>query len=427
MRSRLAGWAVAVLLVGSGAPAAALTGRDLSGRIRLDGLTDEYTPGEALFGRNAAAGNAPEEADDDSKWGPTNDLRQIRITWDARNLYLAGEGSIWDNNMVLLLETIRGHGLRNMTRLNSWRRNFTFDTTGFAAGREQFMPDVFSGTWDRNTAPRLLIVLDSTTVDDQQPGALFRAVATFIRDQPNRAMELVLPWRTVFLGSAGFGTRDTVMIVGGARDTFHLFPPGTSIRVAGVVTGGADGTGGPDAAPDNTRGMLQDSNAEAIIDNYAEIELDRNDDTGAGRGGPDGVADWGIEPKDRVTFRYPPPILGLRFSLKDVRLDRPAFKPDLGDLIRFGFTLSPPLDPDRPIDQIRTVDMTANVFDLNGRFVRNLYVGDTRLALSPGRADRDLWDGRDQNGQTVRPGIYILRVVVETNQSRITRPMVVVR
>ncbi|OGF13017.1 MAG: hypothetical protein A2W00_11890 [Candidatus Eisenbacteria bacterium RBG_16_71_46] len=427
MTPRLAWWVSALLLLHLAAPVTASTARDLSGRMRLDGFTDEYTAGEVVFGRNAAAGNVPEEADDDSKWGTNNDIRQLRITWDAKHLYLAGEGNTWDNNMVLLLDTIKGHGLRTMRTLNSWRRNFTFDTTGFGAGRAQFMPDLFSGTWDGNVAPRLLIVLDSTTVDDQVPGTLFQAAATFLRDQPNRAMELVIPWRTVFLASAGFGTRDTVMTVGGVRDTFHLFPPGTRIRVAGVVTAGGDGSGGPDAAPDNTRGMSQDSNAEEIIDNYAEIDLDRVDDTGAGRGGPDGVADWGIEPKERVSFRYPPPILGLRFSLQDARLDRPAFKPDLGDRIRFGFTLAPRLDPNLQIDQIRTVDVTANVFDMNGRFVRNLYIGDTRLALSPLSSDRDVWDGRDERGMLVTPGIYILRLVIEPNQSRITRAMVVVR
>lgn len=236
MIARPSWWVSALLILSLAVPASARTARDLSDRIRLDGFTDDYAADEAIFGRNVAAGNVLEEADDDSKWGISNDIRQIRITWDAKNLYLASEGNIWDNNMVLLLDTVTGHGLRTMSRLNSWRRNFTFDTTGFAAGRARFMPDLFSGTWDGNTAPRLLIVLDSTTVDDQQPGTLFRAVATFLRDQPGRAMELVIPWRTVFLGSAGFGTRDTVMTVGGVRDTFHLFPPGTRIRLAGVVT-----------------------------------------------------------------------------------------------------------------------------------------------------------------------------------------------
>ena len=73
------------------------------------------------------------------------------------------------------------------------------------------------------------------------------------------------------------------------------------------------------------------------------------------------------------------------------------------------------------------MDLSANVFDVRGRFVRNLYVYSRRGALSPGRDELDVWDGRDESGRIVPPGVYVLRLVIEPNLSRQTRAVVVVR
>lgn len=409
-------------------PALAVTARDLSSRIRADGFTSDFTPDETVFGVNVSLG-ALEEALDDSKWGVSNDINQIRITWDAQNLYLAGEGVIWNNNMILLLDSVPGRGLESMTALNSWRRNFSFDTTGAAMGLG-FQPDVFGATWDGNSAPKLITHLSGTQVDDQAVGGYFRAAASFLQGNTGRAMELVLPWRAVFAGIAGFGTRDTVMTVAGVTDTFRLFPPGAKLKLVGVVTAGDDGTGGPDSAPDNLRGHTDNSGDLVFIDNYAIIDLDQQDDTGAGFGGPDGVADWGVEPSSRITFRFQPPIAALRFALdraSGITFDRPAFRPDVGERIRFHTRLDQRLNPADPIDQIRNFNFTANIFDLNGRFVRNLFVSQTRSALTPDDAAADSWDGRDDQGRIVPAGIYVLRTVIEPNLSRATRAFVVVR
>lgn len=409
-------------------PSFAVTARDLSARMRVDGFTTDFTSDEAIFGVDPATG-APEEAVDDSKWGVNNDLNQIRISWDAQYLYLAGEGRIWGNNLVLLLDTVPGRGLESMTSLNSWRRNFAFDTSGASAGLG-FQPDLFGATWDGNTAPRLITQLSGTQVDDSQVGAYFRAAATFVQGNPDRAMEMALPWRAVFAGIAGFGTRDSVMTVAGVTDTFRLFPPGTRIKLVGVVTAGDDGTGGPDSAPDNLRGHTDQGGDLVFLDNYAIIDLDRVDDTGAGFGGPDGVADWGVEPASRITFRFQPPIVALRFALdrqSGITFDRPAFRPDLGERIRFHTRLDQRLDPANPVDQIRNFNFTANVFDFNGRFVRNLFLSQTRSALTPDDATWDQWDGRDAQGRIVPAGVYVLRTVIEPNLSRATRAFVVVR
>ena len=72
----------------------------------------------------------------------------------------------------------------------------------------------------------------------------------------------------------------------------------------------------------------------------------------------------------------------MRFSIGDLTLDRPAFKPDRGDLVRFRVRLDPPLDPNDPIDVARRATFSANVYDVRGRLVRNLFLNANVPALN---------------------------------------------
>jgi hypothetical protein len=396
-------------------PAAlAATAPSLSGRIVIDGFPGEYTVDEALFG--TAPGGEPEESSFDSAWGPDNDLNQVHVTWDRDSIYVSAEGVIWGNNMVVLFDVVPDTGLASMRQLSSWARNFTFG--------DGFRPDLFLATWDGNTNPRLLVHQGGTQILDNQVGELFRASATFSTSQRGRAMEFAIPWNTFFLGPVGRGvTRTFVPALG---ETVSVFPSGTAIKVAAVITAGGDNTGGPDSAPDNTRGHVTDGNQEVLVDNYATIALDLADDTGLGVGGPDGVADWGVEPKSRTTFRFQPPVLAVRLEVAELTVDRPAFAPARGETTRLRFRVDPPPDPSDPLSASRTLTVSANVFSAEGRFVRNLFLNQTRTAAAPNDST-DAWDGRDEGGNLVPGGVYVLRVVVEPNVGRVTRPVVVVR
>jgi hypothetical protein len=411
-------------------PSWATTGRDLSQRILIDGFTSDWEADESLFGYNSAL-RMLEEPTDDSKWGVNNDISQVRVTWDADSLYLAGDAKTWGNNLIILLDVLPGRGMVTMSGLNSWSRNFTFDTSDVVRDND-FAPDLFGATWDGNPTPHLVIHNSGTQVTDLQVGGgQFRAASTFYQDRDGRAMEFAVPWRMVFADDPE--SRDTVVTVGGVRDTLRWFPPGQRrLKICCVLTAGGDNTGGPDSAPDNTRGHTSDGTANVYIDNFAEIELDLKDDTGLGRGGPDGIPDWGVGPCDRseagrFRFKYPVPVVSVRFGLADLELNRPAFSPDLGEQVHFRFAVNPPLDPADPLAAYRTVDLSANVFDLRGRFVKNLYVYDRRAALTATAPERDHWDGRDEGGRIVPPGVYVLRLVIEPNLSRQTRSVVVVR
>ena len=408
----------------------ALTARDLSGRMRIDGYTKEFITGdEDVFGIDPRSG-LDQESRTDSKW-TNNEVYQIRITWDAQYLYLAGEGKIYGNNMILFIDSVPGRGMFDMTNINSWRRNYTFDPFARFAG-DEFLPDVFGATWDTNLNPRLITQISGNQVVDTQVGPEFRAAASLDQGNDGRAMEFAIPWRNVFAGLGGGGTRDTVLNVGGVVDTLHRMPVGVhSIKIAAVVTGSWDGSGGPDVAPDNLRGVTDNGNDNVTIDNYAIVHLDENDDTGMGRGGPDGIPDWGVSPRARITFRYPPPVTPVRFSLHNVAFDRPAFKPDFGDKVRFRVQLDPPLNPNDPLDQARVVTLSAYVYDLHGHWVRDLFRNWSTNALQVNQnlaaLAQSQWDGRDASGVIVSPGVYIVRVVIENNLDRATRAVVVVR
>ncbi len=455
---------LAVLL--STTPSWAVTARNLGTRISMDGYTNDFTEDERVFGWNEVYGG-PEEASDDSKWGNSNDLNQIRITWDARNLYLAGEGVTWDNNMILFVDSAPEYGLGSMDSLNSWRRNFAFDSSGHfdpnnpenALPRHQrgfnplagFAPDLFVATWDTNLLPRLVIQDRGQSVRDLQVAdGYFSAAASFDKGNTGRAMEVTIPWSTVFLSPVGRGqARDSLMTVGGVTDTVTLIPRGARLKICGVITAGGDGTGGPDVAPDNTRGCTATAGDAVYVDNYAVVELDKVDDSGLGArygdGSPgDGVADWGVEPASRVSFRIRPPIpasvsRSLRFAIKEITLDRPAFRPDYGETIHFAIRMDPPPDSSNVFHYVSSVSLTANVYDINGRWIQNLFLGQSHKVLAlPGTpqglydTERDFyaqcsWDGRDSEGRLVTPGVYVLRTVLEKDLSRATRAFVVVR
>ena len=183
------------------------------------------------------------------------------------------------------------------------------------------------------------------------------------------------------------------------------------LRIAGVVTGGGDGTGGPDAAPDNLSGMLQDSNAREVIDNYAILDLDADGDH---------IPDFNVNPKDRIRFFVQPPITGVQLALDTLTVDRPSFAPSRGQKVRFHFSFTP------AINQRRTLAITADVHNIRGDLVRTLFTSSRRLSdqlTGPG----DYWDGRDDNGNLVPGGIYVLRLNLEPGQSRVLKPVVVAR
>jgi len=278
MRFRRSGGVLLLAWLIAAVPAGAVTDRDLGLRMVSDGFTQDFTPDEAVFGSNPAGG--AQEPTNDSRWGVNNDVHQIRITWDHRFLYVAVEGIVWDNNMLLWLDTVEGVGLESMVDLNSWRRNVRFIPA--------FAPDLFVGTWDRNaTGPRLLLHDAGIVTQLTVASGLFAGASTFDQAAAGRSMELRIPWSVVFRGEA----RDSVIDLGEDRDTVAVLPPCAVLELATMVTTAGDGFGGPDSAPNNSSGHSSNASELVIIDNFAIVPLDVDCDR---------LADTGVAPRDRV-------------------------------------------------------------------------------------------------------------------------------
>jgi hypothetical protein len=287
MRRISGGFVAALLLPLMTTPAAATTAHDLTVRMVIDGHATEWEPDESLFG--ISEGGSVEEATDDSRAGPSDDIHQIRLTWDRRRLYLAGEGIIRDHNMVLVLDPIPTEGLADMTMLNSWRRNVLFDG-GFG-------PDLFVGTWDGSPSARLCLHVTGNIVNDlidTGPGGPFDAASTFLGGATGRAVEVSIPWSSVFLRPTGRTfVRDSVVDAGGRLDTLAVLPPGAALSLAGFVTFAWDGSGGMDTAPDNVVGVSWSASDPLHIDNWITLVIDQDGD---------GLADVGASPRGRVVF-----------------------------------------------------------------------------------------------------------------------------
>lgn len=409
------------------------TAPDLSGRITIDGYSNDFAPDEAIFVDTLIDVNGdgvPEivsqERNNDSKWGFNNDINQIKVTWDSENLFVAVDGISWDNNIILLFDYLPG-GLDRMTELNSWRRNFVF------AG--DFLPDLFLATWDGNTTPQVWRYSNENQVT-QVDITLFETVATFAQGNTGRSMEARIPWPVLYGRDLerryDEATGDSVYVLPTARlDHAH------SIRLCAILTAGGDGTGGPDSAPDNLGGHSIESSNQVTIDNYAVVPLDttyyvtRDDrrtftweedvvDTAVADGSPD----LGVSVVQRRSFFIVPPVVPKNFNFRDLVFDRPVISPEEGTDLRFEFTLSPVPEP---ADSIRTLSVSAEIYNLRGNRVKVLYREEPRVVTRPSDPERDVWDGRDEGGQLVPGGIYLLRFVVEPGVFRTTKAFSVVR
>lgn len=405
------------------------TAIDLSDRIVIDGSTADYLDDETIF--QHTPNGAPEESAIDSQWGRFNDINNIRITWDARYLYVAVEGYSFNNNIMIFFDTLPDRQNPGWTSFSSieggWRRSVSFDNG--------FNPEVFLATWDRNTVPQLWTYTGPNR-DSQVPTGSFPTAANFNGDLPDRAMEAAIPWDTVFLGK---GTWEYSAEYG---DSVYVLPPDvTEIRLAAWVTTASDGGGGPDTAPDNISGTQVDSAVPVVLDNFVRIPLDRRDASGGGT--PDQVPDFGVPvrvPSTQQTpeeydayvadyFFVPPPVRGQALQIDQFTAAPKAIAPELGDVLRFRFTVMPRIT-DENLRRTRRIKFTARVFDMNGERVRTIY---DSYAFTPAELEApdphaaNVFDGLDDDNRPLKAGIYVLQIVLEPDQDQARRGIAVVR
>jgi hypothetical protein len=340
----------------------AVTGQDISSRFVLDGISAEFTVDEYVLRDSAGASL---EGSTDSYWGEYNDVRQIKVTWDATNLYVAVDACCWGNNVILYFDIYDDYGLQDQSDLNTWMRNFKFYNIN---------PDFFLATWDTNTNPQFWKLREGQSkVADEISSEDYAGYDT---GQMDRAMEAVIPFSTLYYSEAR---------------NMQDYP---RIKLVALITAGGDYTSGPDCAPDNLGGMAQDSGQTVIIDNYAEILIDADGD-----GLPDTDE---VEPWQRVIFLEQPPVKATPLKVTRVEFpDGKGFNPYEVDSIRIRFFTN------------RLTKYFADIYDMSGRKVGTTELIDSNITES--YYDYE-WNGRNDSGKAVPYGIYIVRIYSDSGE-----------
>jgi hypothetical protein len=166
------------------------------------------------------------------------------------------------------------------------------------------------------------------------------------------------------------------------------------------------GTGAGDAAPEASIELDADRFARAVLHRWFQIDADVDGD---------GLADIGIAPRTAGSVK-PGTIPPLAVSDLDGTLtaNPRAFAPDRGESTTISFSVSTG-NPGR-------VPAAYGVYSLDGERVRVLHPYSFNVST---RSEELVWDGRDDGGQIVRGGAYV--VVATWPEGRAKTAVVVAR
>ena len=337
------------------------TSADLSSRIVIDGNSSDFTQDENIL--VDSLGNLL-ELPNDSRWGEYNDVRQIKVTWDENNLYVAVDACSWDNNVMLFLDIYDDYGVWDMQELNTWKRAFKFYNLN---------PDFFLATWDTNNNPQFWKMREGSSL--QADEVTIEDFSTFDTGNLDRSMEAAIPWETLYYNE---------------NRTMEEFP---AIKFLAIITSKDDNKSGPDSAPDNLGGMSEQADQMIVLDNYVKITVDENGD---------GMVDLGIEPNTRTEYFKKPPFKAQPLEVQKVNFENgKIFAPMQGDILRFQLKTN------------RASVFDVEIFDIKGKKLGTAKYSDVQDVEGVQKWE---WDGKDKKGKFVPFGIYLLRFVAESGE-----------
>ncbi len=349
-----------------------VTETDKSYKITIDGKTDDYDKTtESLFRNSSIA----LESSFDSYWGKENEVTDIKCTWDANYLYIALNSTINGNNLMFFIDSIDG-GIpdfkpENSSESISWNRSLTF---------VKYYPDFYLGTWPDNSTPENYKALSEIRDEKFYNSTDFESAA-YLPTAINGAIEMKIAWSTLFGTTPG------------------NVPIGAKVKLSACVTGSWGGST-PDVIPDNSAGASTDGQQRVIIDNFAIVNIDDDND---------GKPDIGVNPAARTTFiisslpNKPNPI-----NITNLKVYPKIISTLHGHCVFISFYLN------------ISKNITVKVFNMKGDFIKTIIYNKTAVI---GENNKDTnpslyWDGTDEQGKTVPEGIYIISVTDEDKTFR---------
>jgi len=358
-----------------------ITDLDLSNRIVIDGFSNEFTNDErVLYDSSGSLLESPE----DSYWGVYNDVKQIKVTWDANFLYLAVDACSWSNNVMLLIDIYDDYGIEDMSQLDAWPRLIKF---------YNFKPDFFLGTWDTNDCPQFWRVEEGGSIEVHQiessceleeDSSGYKSFSTIDTGNLQGSMEAKISWDLL-----KFDNHNSI----------------DSLKLVAVITGGegtgdngGDYTSSPDSAPDNLGGMTNDAFQMVVLDNYVNIIVD---------GDKDEEPDMNIFPQEQSTFYKKPPFETVSLQVNNVIFPNGKTFSPLREEIYFS------------LETNRYSKFDVQIFDLSGRYINSANDAGESLAWT--------WNGRNKNGNLVPFGIYILRFIADSGEASYKEAVVLIK
>ncbi|MDI6757186.1 MAG: hypothetical protein QME32_04100, partial [Endomicrobiia bacterium] len=209
--------------------------------ITVDGDLSEWASDETKVADSA-----------DSVWDPgadKNEIKNLRVTWDAESLYVGVEGMATDKGILLYLDSGRAAGFSDLREIKTWNRRARF---------ENFAPDFFYGAWSGSDG-NFYRLSSSWSAEDVSSKCSLKNSKT----SPAPGWEMKIPF-------------DLIYARGKAVD------PGARIKIFASLATGDIGSGafgdygylGGDCAPNNDITGLGD----ALISNWATVVLDSDGD-----------------------------------------------------------------------------------------------------------------------------------------------------
>lgn len=287
-----------------------------------------------------------------------NEIQNLYVTWDRNNLYCGIEGQSNNNGMLLYFDVNPGDGKGqgNLFSINTWNRHLIFQGSVSLPGGTTvpFLPDFFYGSWD-GSGGNFYSLPSSITVQDVSA----QVSLSTSRTSKKPGLELRIPFSALY----GLGDGN--------------IPAGARIAMVAALAPGGDFLGG-DSAPNNVNNVALTNFTSSTLNNFVLVQIDKDRDSI-----PDN------------TFS----------GITRLEMTRPVMNPNPFAPTTTGSAKSTNISFFINLPS----NVSVRIFDMAGRQLRNLVNETVSFQQSPQRVDYT-WDGKDENGEIVPVGIYVVNV-----------------